>query len=837
MRVGVAFCDRARDASRALRILRVSTWRRTSESILRVNWPGVAQRGRESLRLAAWALAYLAAHAVGVAFADPVRHVGAIWPASGIGVAALLSTPRRRWPAMLAAIGGVGFVANALHGGALAMDLGFLAANAAEFALVVALVERVCRREISFAHVDEVLALAAATVAANMVVGLIGAGSPWLFGSAPFWPTYWTWCSTNVLGTILVTPFAIAWTRTREPGAPSRPLETVVFGIAWCAGAWITTHESGLGGPFAPQPYMLLCLVPWAALRLGLRAVTTAMLALGAVVSSAVLSRTMNRDLAPVNLADAMIKAQIYVGIASVTGLLLVARTSEARLAHAARSKSAAHFLIALEAAQMGTWEWDVASGAIHWSDRVVRMFGVRSGGFSGGFEDYLALIHPDDRAIVAAEIERALQHGSSDYNVEHRIVWPDGAVRWLACRGRVDRDALGKPTRMAGTVVDITVQQHVAERLRQTQKMEAIGQLAGGVAHDFNNILAAILTQAEVARRRAPAEDRPLLGEIIAATERGASLTQQLLAFARRQVLLPKPLDLNVVVTDIAAMLRRLLGDEQRMRVELSKAPLVTCADAGMLGQVLVNLALNSRDAMPDGGELTIATAETVVEHEDELGAPPGPYAMITVTDTGAGIAPEHLSRLFEPFFTTKPPGKGTGLGLATVFGIVKLHHGFVRVASEVGKGTSVEIFLPPTDEAIAVPSPRPAKPEPAGERETILLVEDDANLRKTTRMLFEMSGYVVVEARNGVEALSMWAEHGERIGLLFTDMTMPEGLDGRQLAAELRRRRPELKVILTSGYNSDLAGREVGERERFLMKPCPVPELLDAVRLALDS
>jgi PAS domain S-box-containing protein len=806
--------------------------------MLRVGRPDVAQRGRESLRLAAWVLAYLVAHAVGVAFADPVRHVGAIWPASGIGVAALLSTPRRRWPAMLAAIGGIGFLANALHGGALAIDLGFLVANAAEFALVAALVERLCRREITFAHVDEVLALAGATVAANMVAGLIGAGSPWLFGGAPFWPTYWTWCSTNVLGTILVAPLAIAWTRAREPGPLAHRVETVAFGMAWCAGAWITTHERGPGGPFAPQPYMLLCLVPWAALRLGLRTVTTAMLVLGAVVSSAVVSGTMSRDLAPVNLADAMIKAQIYVGIASVTGLLLVARTSEARLAHAARNESAAHLLIALEAAQMGTWEWDVKSGAIHWSDRVVRMFGVGPGGFSGGFEDYLALVHSDDRAIVAAEIERALQHGSSDYTIEHRIVWPDGAVRWLACRGRVDRDALGKPIRMAGTVVDITDQQHVAERLRQTQKMEAIGQLAGGVAHDFNNILAAILTQAEVARRRVPVEDRALLGEIIGATERGASLTQQLLAFARRQVLLPKPLDLNVVVSDISAMLRRLLGDDLRMRLELSHVPLVTCADSGMLGQVLVNLALNARDAMADGGELTIATAETVVEHEDELGAPPGPYAMITVTDSGAGIAPEHMSRLFEPFFTTKPPGKGTGLGLATVFGIVKLHHGFVRVASEVGKGTSVEIFLPPTDEKIAAASPSPRLAKPEGERETILLVEDDANLRKTTRMLFEMSGYVVVEARNGVEALSVWEEHGESIGLLFTDMTMPEGLDGRQLAAELRRRRPGLKVILTSGYNSDLVGRAAdAQEERFLMKPCPVPELLDAVRLALDS
>ena len=793
---------------------------------------------RERLRLAGWALAYFAAHVIGVAFADPVRRVAAIWPASGIGVAALLSIPRRRWPITLVVLGGVGFGINVFLQHALKMSVGFFVANVAELALGAWLVMRVCRRAVTFTHVDEVLALTGAAIAANTLVGVLGAGAPRLFEHAPFWPTYWTWWGTNVLGTIVVAPLAIVWTRPREPEQPSRRVETLLFGIAWCASVWLITLATTIEGPFGPRQYMLLCLVPWAALRLGVRTVTTAMIALGAAVSSAVVSGRIRPDFANGNLADAMSEMQIYVGIATVTGLLLVARTSEARLARTAKSMSAAHLTLALEAAQMGTWAWDVASGVIHWSDRVVRMFGVEPGGFSGSFPDYIALIHQDDRAIVTAEIERALQSGSSDYVVEHRIVWPDGTVRWLACRGRVDRDGLGKPTHMAGTVVDITEQQHVAERLRQTQKMEAIGQLAGGVAHDFNNILAAILTQAEVARLRAPVEDRPLLGEIVAATERGAALTQQLLAFARRQVLQPTPLDLNRVVSDIATMLRRLLGDDIRMQVELWSSPLITRADAGMLGQVLVNLALNARDAMrPGGAALMISTAETVVESEDGLGAPPGTYAMIRVADTGCGIAPEHLGRLFEPFFTTKDPGKGTGLGLSTVFGIVKLHRGFVRVTSDVGKGTTFEILLPPSDEAIAEPSVPAAMPEPASERETILLVEDDANLRKTTRMLLEMSGYVVLEAANGVEALRVWDEHSKRIGLVFTDMTMPEGLDGRQLVAELRKRRPGLKAILTSGYNSELSGRELDGAERFLMKPCPVPELLEAVRGALDQ
>jgi PAS domain S-box-containing protein len=798
---------------------------------------GGQKSNRELMLVAGWVLAYLVAHVVGIAFADSVRHIGAIWPASGVGLAAMLSLPRHRWPLALALFGSGSFAINTLLHGTPALNLGFAIANVGEFAIGASIVVRVCRRDITFGHVDEVLALTGATIIANAAMGLVGAGSTWMFAGAPFWGTYETWATTNVLGAILVAPLAIVWTRRPAPEEPSRRLETLLFAVAWVGSVLITTRASSVAGPYTPRPYMLLCLVPWAAFRLGMRTVTAAMIALGVGVSTAVVWGTADFRFDASDLADAMIEAQLYVGVAAVMGLLLGARTSEARLAHVAKTKSAAHLVLALEAAQMGTWAWDVASGAVHWSERVARMFGVMEGGFSGGFEGYLALIHPDDRPLVAAEIERGLQIGSSDYTIEHRIVWPDGTVRWLACRGRVERDSTGKPTGMAGTVVDITDQQHVAERLRQTQKMEAIGQLAGGVAHDFNNILATILTQAEIAQRRANVEDRPLLGEIVAATSRGSALTQQLLAFARKQVLLPKPLDLNVTIEDVAAMLRRLLSESVHMHVELSPKPLVTRADAGMLGQVVVNLALNARDAMTEGGELRISTAEVVVEKENGHGAPPGVYAMIGVSDTGCGIAAEHLGRLFEPFFTTKAPGKGTGLGLSTVFGIVKLHRGFVRVSSEVGKGTTFEVLLPPSDQPIAAPSPAPIKSEPAGERETILLVEDDRNLRKTTRMLLEMSGYVVLEAANGVEALRIFDEHAQKIALLFTDMTMPEGVDGRQLAAELKKRRPGLKSILTSGYNPDLSGREVSENERFLPKPCPVPELLEAVRAALDA
>jgi signal transduction histidine kinase/CheY-like chemotaxis protein len=422
---------------------------------------------------------------------------------------------------------------------------------------------------------------------------------------------------------------------------------------------------------------------------------------------------------------------------------------------------------------------------------------------------------------------------------VEHRTAGPEGAARIISGRGRVYRDELGNPIRMGGTVMDITRQRQVEEHLREAQKMEAIGQLAGGVAHDFNNILAAILMQAEVGRRRTgiARSEREILDEIVVAAERGAALTKQLLAFARRQVLEPKPVDLGAVVSEHAAMLRRLVGEQVRVQVDLDEAALVSRADVGMIGQVLMNLAVNARDAMPAGGDLTIATAEIRLDAETPMvgsAAPPGSYCALRVTDTGTGIPPEHLRRVFEPFFTTKPVGKGTGLGLATVFGIVKLHGGFIRVSSELGKGTTFEILFRPSDEPVAAPSPMPATAEPPGAA-TILLVEDDPSVRKTTRMLLEMNGHEVIDARSGADALRAWDEHGAKIGLLFTDVTLPEGMKGQELAAELRKRKSDLKVILTSGYSADLAGRELESGDRFLMKPTPPEALLEAVERTL--
>jgi signal transduction histidine kinase/ActR/RegA family two-component response regulator len=380
-------------------------------------------------------------------------------------------------------------------------------------------------------------------------------------------------------------------------------------------------------------------------------------------------------------------------------------------------------------------------------------------------------------------------------------------------------------------------------EQVRQSQKMEAIGQLAGGVAHDFNNLLTAILGYSSMAQY-ALDEKHPIreyVGEIINAGERAASLTRQLLAFSRRQLMQPKLLDLNDIVTNLTKMLQRILGEHVPMHLKLHPLPLMTYSDAGMLDQVLLNLAVNARDAMPGGGELHIETTMKEITKTDigtngELA--PGKYVCLRVSDTGCGIPVANIPRIFDPFFTTKEPGKGTGLGLATVFGIVKQHQGGIHVNSEVGKGSTFEVLIPASNESLSAATGSLNTELPRG-TETILVVEDESVVRRLTRDILEEHGYEVLEAGDGVEALKVWEQHQSRVQLLLTDIVMPEGISGLDLAARLQVPRPDLKVIFTSGYSADLAGRELNlqEGQNFLAKPSRPHQILAAVRRCLDS
>jgi signal transduction histidine kinase/DNA-binding response OmpR family regulator len=404
--------------------------------------------------------------------------------------------------------------------------------------------------------------------------------------------------------------------------------------------------------------------------------------------------------------------------------------------------------------------------------------------------------------------------------------------------------NAQGKIDGMVVTVEDITSRLLLEAQLRQSQKMESVGQLAAGVAHDINNILTVIQGHAGLLLNVAPKDSAPArsLKQILAASERAASFVRQLLTFSRKQIFRSKILDLNAVLENLATMLPPMLGEDIILETRYQPGLPHVDADAGMLEQIVMNLAVNARDAMPRGGRLLIASrsadigADYTRQHPD---ARQGSFVCLTVTDTGCGMERKVLRRIFEPFFTTKKVGKGTGLGLATTYGIVKQHQGWIEVRSEVNAGTTFEVFLPVACEPHSAP-PVPATPAEfvRGGDETILVVEDEPRLLELVRNVLKGYHYRVLIAASGAEAVRVWEENDGQIDLLLTDMIMPGGMTGGELAAELENRKPGLKVVFTSGYSSELVGRNISRnRHRFIAKPFLPLRLAQVIRNCLDD
>jgi two-component system cell cycle sensor histidine kinase/response regulator CckA len=449
--------------------------------------------------------------------------------------------------------------------------------------------------------------------------------------------------------------------------------------------------------------------------------------------------------------------------------------------------------------------------------------------------------VHPDDAATLQSVLAPD-QLGQGPKHVPPvRIRHRDGS--WRAITGTVT-DMRREPA-VGGIVAngrDVTEQIQLEAQLRQAQKMDAVGRLAGGVAHDFNNLLTVISGYSDFILAASPPGDerRADAEEIRRAADRAAQLTQQLLAFSRKQVLHPQVLDLNAVVGDASRMLRRLIGEDIRLELHLAPDAGAVRIDAGQLQQVLMNLAVNARDAMPLGGRLTIATAPVGVAREEPAlpePLPPGEYVRLAVTDTGAGMTPEVQARAFEPFFTTKEMGKGTGLGLSTVYGVVTQSRGRLRVDSAPGRGTTLEIFLPRTERSDVAAPPAAAAAEEGG-TEIILLVEDDAMLRRLSEAALGRAGYRVLAAADAAEALRLAREHAGSIDLVVTDVVMP-GMPGPELVARLEATRPELRVLYVSGY-TEHAALHAGVSERsvsFLAKPFGVEALTRRVRELLDA
>ena len=408
-------------------------------------------------------------------------------------------------------------------------------------------------------------------------------------------------------------------------------------------------------------------------------------------------------------------------------------------------------------------------------------------------------------------------------------------------------RDAARQIVNYVAVKRDVSREVQLEGQLRQAQKLEAVGQLAGGVAHDFNNMLAVIRGNAELLlmdEEKLGGGARECLNHVISATEHAANLTRQLLIFSRKQAMQSQPVALNDLIGNLTKMLKRVVPEDIRLKCRYAVPLPFIQADPSMLEQVLLNLVVNARDAMPKGGQLLITTEGTSVAEayaQTNREARTGEFVCLTVFDTGTGIAPEHLQRIFEPFFTTKEVGKGTGLGLATVYGIVKQHRGWIEVSSQPGAGATFKIFLPAIAPPVRTAAPPQTETDLPGGTEKILLVEDDFAVRVVTRRVLESHGYKVYEATSAPEALELWRSHAEEIALLLSDIVMPEGVTGRELAEQLRASRPRLKVILISGYSADVVGKDTDFFQRskmnFLQKPCSSRALLEGVRRCLDA
>jgi two-component system cell cycle sensor histidine kinase/response regulator CckA len=494
----------------------------------------------------------------------------------------------------------------------------------------------------------------------------------------------------------------------------------------------------------------------------------------------------------------------------------------------------------ALDAARAGTWDVDFATGCVNWSDTLESLHGLRPGTFAGTLRAFLEAVHPDDREQVREALERAMRD-RTDPHIQYRTAWSDGSIHRISTIGRIFYDESGAPMRAAGVALDVTERTELEERHRQSQKMEAIGQLAGGIAHDFNNLLTAIHGYSEMLTE-ALEPDCPHLSdvrEIRRAADRATALTRQLLAFSRNQILEPRILDLRESLQSMEAMLSRLIGEDIEVVVRTASDAGHVKADPGQVEQVILNLALNARDAMPKGGTMIIELSNAELDAayaRRHAGASPGRYVQLSVSDTGTGMDSATIARIFDPFFTTKAHGRGTGLGLSTVYGIVKQSGGNIWVYSEPGRGSTFKVYLPRIDEPADRPCGETLSASIRG-AETVLVVEDEHAVRELVRKVLERSGYRVLVASTPHEALQIISQGGHAIHLLMSDVVLPQ-MGGRALAEQITAQLPDVRVLYMSGYTDDAIVHHgvLDPGTPFLQKPFTARALTKKVREVLQ-
>ena len=787
---------------------------------------------------------YLAAR-LGLRYASIGESISLVWPPTGIAFSVLVLLGYRYWPGV--ALGA--FLANAGTSVPLAAAAGIAAGNTIEALLAAYLFRAAAAPSLQLDHLRTVRALVfGAAPLGALASAVVGVGSLAATGalSAPIPVALSVWWAGDLLGALVLAPVCLAWTAPRDVLKSRGILELAALCLGTVVAAQVVLGEpvrvSLLRG--LEYHYLLFPFVVWAALRFGVRGSSLLTLTVAAVA----VWHTAHGGgpFISANSLDTQFAVTLYLGALAITGLVLAAAVRwERAQATEALKQSQERLRLALDAARMGIWFWSVEDNRVTWDPGLRQLFGLAPGERVSTYEDFLARVHPDDRELVAESVRRAL-HDGGDSDYEFRVLLPGGEVRWIATRGEVGRDETGRARYMTGVCLDATPRRLTEDRLRRAQRMESVGRLAGGVAHEANNQMTVVLGAARLilGHPDLSEEVRTDIDYIRKAAERTAAVTAQLLAYSRQQLMRPEVIDLNDFVRLWEPVLRRTMGEDCLVTVHLATKVGCVRVDPGQLEQVLLNLALNARDAMSHGGSLSLESYRTdltpaYARLKPEADIKAGPYAVLAISDTGHGMDRATAARIFDPFFTTKEPGQGTGLGLSTAYGIVKQSEGYLWVYSEPGHGSTFKVYLPCISGPATVPEEEPPPVRLAvGSGERILVVEDDEPVREIARRALEEAGYEVVAAESGPVALELLRATDRPIRLAVIDIVLP-GMSGPEIALEVAVRAPGVRVIFTSGYpDSEIRRRGLlATPTTFIQKPFTPEALVRTVQQELDA
>jgi PAS domain S-box-containing protein len=758
------------------------------------------------------AVGYFSTAQLSYAFSIKPSGMVGLWLPSGLLLAALLLLEKRHWAVALAGAFSGCVLADLRNHNSLAFSLAAAFANCLETGVAAWFLVRIRRTSAAMESLRDVLALVLeAAIFSNGLTALAGAAVLTCFSSFSFVKAWFVWWMADGVGMLIVAPVVLVWAAHGWPPRLNRwrMLEAGLLFISLVAFGQLVLGGAPVSGRWL-NPYMAFPFLVWAALRFGPTGAASAVFVLACVASWNLVKGTGPFTLSPLPMNRAL-QAYAYFVLASVSSLIPAAVLRERKTAEDRVRDSEERLRLLLDSTAEGIFGLDLEGRCTFCNSACLRYLGLENANEPLGrkIHDIIHHHHNDgtDYSLETCRLRAALDGG--------KLVHADDEVFWRADGTSFPAEYWSHPIRRQGAIIgavvaflDITQKQKLSEELRQAQKMEAVGRLAGGVAHDFNNILMIISGYSELLLETTSDDQlRHAASQIGQAADRAASLTRQLLAFGRKQTLEPRVLNLNQVLANLQGMLRRLIREDIDLVTVLEPNLGQVQADPSQIEQVLMNLAVNARDAMPQGGRLVIETANVELDEaycRGHAGMRPGSHVIAAVSDNGKGMDAETQSHIFEPFFTTKELGKGTGLGLATVYGIVKQSGGYIGVQSEPGRGSTFEIYLPRVEAPAEEDRQRPATASTGG-TETILLVEDDQRVREVAGAILRRKGYTVLDASDGTAALQIAKQYGQHIHLLMTDMVMPH-ISGAELAQRLARMRPEIKVLFMSGYAEDV-------------------------------